>query len=153
MAQKGRALPQKAGLFTRMNTKVELGYNRIARIRDLAELAEVLFPGNKTHQRVFLAVVVELKYAEGQFLASLEWIAKKYGVSCRVLELVRAKMRRLGLIDHVSRFNQRHGYREGWEFSNRFQRSLVWLGDVWQEFSAVGDGRQEGKDRDLFKYL
>ena len=122
-------------------------------MRDLAELAEVLFPGNKTHQRVFLAVVVELKYADGQFLVSLSWIAEKYGVSCRVLELVRAKMRRLGLIDHVSRFNQRHGYREGWVFSNRFQRSLLRLGESWEGFCAVNDARQEGKDRDLFKYL
>jgi len=146
-------LPQKADLFKKMNAKVELGYNRIARIRDLAELAEVLFPGNKTHQRVFLAVVVELKYADGQFLVSLSWIAEKYGVSSRILELVRSKMRRLGLIDHVSRFNQRHGYREGWVFSRRFQSSLLRLGEAWQGFSAVGDARQEQKDRDLFKYL
>lgn len=136
-----------------MNAKVELGHNRIARIRDLAELAEVLFPGNGTHQRVFLAIVVELKYADDQFLPSLACVPEKYDVSCRVLELVRAKMRRLGLIDHVSRFNRRHGYREGWVFSNRFQGSLLRLGEAWQGFSAVGDARQEGKDRDLFKYL
>lgn len=146
MGSKGRS-------FNKMNTKVELGYNRIARITDLAEFAMVLFPGNRSHQRVFLAIVVELKYADGQFLPALDWVSDKYGISRRVFELVRAKMRRVGLIDHVSRFNQRYGYREGWVFSKRFQRSLLQLGESWQEFSVVGDERKEQKDRDLFRYL
>lgn len=136
-----------------MNTKVELGYNRIARITDLAALAIILFPGNRSHQRVFLAIVIELKYADGQFLSSLDCVCDKYGMSRRVFELARAKMRRVGLVDHVSRFNQRHGYREGWVFSKRFQRSLVQLSELWQGFCAVGDERQAHKDRDLFRYL
>ncbi|NLX26409.1 MAG: hypothetical protein GXY61_10695, partial [Lentisphaerae bacterium] len=102
------------------STKIDVNHSRIARIQDLDELAVVFFPGNKPHQKVFLAVFIELKWAEDQFLPVLEPIADKYGLSRRTLETVRAKMRRLGLIDHVSRFNQSHGYREGWVFSSKF---------------------------------
>lgn len=144
---------ENPSLLQKMRTKVELGFNNIARINDLADLAGVLFPGNKRHQKAFLAVVVELKYADQQFLPALEWIAAKYGFSRRVLELVRAKIRRLGVIDHVSRFNQRFGYREGWIFSKRFQGSLERLGSLWSGFVVVGDARQERRDRDVFRYL
>jgi hypothetical protein len=54
-----------------------------------------------------LSVFVELKYADDQFLPNLEWVADKHGISRRVLETVRAKLRRLGILDHVSRFNKR----------------------------------------------
>jgi len=136
-----------------MNTKIELNHNKITKIRDLADLAIILFPHNKRHQRVFLAIVVELKYAPGQSLGSLDWIAIDYCISRRVFEIVRAKMRRLGLIDHVSRFSRRSGYREAWMFSARISRSLVRLSELQQSFTEVGDARQERKDRDLFRYL
>jgi len=136
-----------------MNTKIELNHNRITKIRDLADLAVVLFPHNKRHQRVFLAIFVELKYAPVQSLGSLDWIAKDHGISRRVFEIVRAKMRRLGLVDHVSRFSKRAGYREAWMLSARFRRSLVRLSELQQSFTEVGDARQERKDRDLFRYL
>lgn len=113
-----------------MSTKIDLSHNRVARIEDLDELAAILFPGNKNHQRIFVAIFVEIKWAEGQFLPALEPVADKYGLSRRVLETVRAKMRRLGLIDHVSRFNQRQGYREGWVFSTRFSRALSRLAQI-----------------------
>ena len=83
--------------------KVELGFNRIARLNGLDDLARILFPGNRNHQRTFLAVFLELKYAEGGLLASLNFIPKKYKVSRRTLQRVRAKARKLGLIDHISR--------------------------------------------------
>lgn len=55
--------------------------------------------------------------------------AEQHAISRRTLERVRAKLRRLGLIDHVSRFNARRGYREGWVLSTRFERSLRQLAD------------------------
>lgn len=95
------------------STKIDVNHNTIGRVGDLDEFARVLFPGNKNHQKVFLAVFVELKYAEGGMLPKLDSICEDYGVSVRVLEIVRAKMRRMGLIDHVSRFNRSYGYRGG----------------------------------------
>ena len=135
------------------NTKIEFSHNKIARIQGLDELAGVLFPGNKNHQHVFLAIFIELKYAAGQFLPNLTPLCDTYGFSPRMLETVRSKMRRMGLIDHVSRFNMTHGYREGWVFSNRFSRSLARLSELIQGFKDIKGSLQERKDRDLFMYL
>jgi hypothetical protein len=62
-----------------------------------------------------------------------------------MLEIVRSKMRRLGLIDHVSRFNKAYGYREGWVFSNRFTRTLTRLGSLTSDFRERRDALQERK--------
>jgi len=135
------------------STKIELNCNKIARIQGLDELAKILFPGNKNHQRIFLAIFIELKYAKSEFLPSLLQLCDKYNFSPRMLETVRSKMRRMGLIDHVSRFNKRYGYREGWVFSRRFQRCLNRLADLFQNARLHKDDLQLRKDRDLFRYL
>ena len=146
-------LNEKAGVKNIPNTKIELNCNKIARIQDLDELAKVLFPGNKNHQKIFLAVFIELKYAPDQFLPNLSPLCDKYDFSPRMLETVRSKMRRMGIIDHVSRFNKRYGYREGWVFSGRFVRSIERIGSLFQKFRKRKDGLQEQKDRDVFRYL
>jgi hypothetical protein len=135
------------------NTKIDLNHNRPMRIEGLDELAPIFFPGNKKQQRLFLAIFVELKRAPAQFLSALEPIAQKYGFTSRSMETVRAKMRRLGLIDHVSRFNQRTGYREGWVFSRRFERCLSRLTELVEHFRDTSKAEQEAKDRDLHRYL
>lgn len=146
-------MTQKAGVKTIPSTKIELNCNKIAKMKSLDELARLLFPGNRNHQRVFLAVFVELKYTPSQFIPSLVPLCDSYDFSPRMLETVRSKMRRMGLIDHVSRFNKRYGYREGWVFSNRFMRSLERVGAMLQDFKDTKDNLQEQKDRDLFRYL
>jgi len=135
------------------STKIELNHNRIARIQGLDELAGILFPGNRNHQKIFLAIFIEIKYAEGEFLPSLTHLCEKYGFTARTLETVRSKMRRMGIIDHVSRFNKTHGYREGWVFSNRFSGGLKRLIELIQGFRDRKDSLQERKDRDLFVYV
>lgn len=135
------------------NTKIEVTYNKIARIQGLDELAALLFPHNKNHQKIFLAIFIELKYAPGEFLAELSSLCDRYGFSPRMLETVRSKMRRMGIIDHVSRFNKLYGYREGWVFSNRFSHSLNRLSSLIQDFRERKNGLQERKDRDLFMYV
>jgi hypothetical protein len=134
-------------------TKIELNHNKIARIQGLDELAWVLFPGNKNHQKIFLAIFIELKYAEDEYLPNLNHLCEKCDFTLRSLETVRSKMRRLGLVDHVSRFNKQYGYREGWVFSKRFSRALSRLADLPQRFRERKDPLQERKDRDLFGYL
>ncbi len=122
-------------------------------MEDPDEFANILFPHNKNHQRIFLAIFVELKWADSQFISALEPIADKYGLSRRVLETVRSKMRRMGIIDHVSRFNKKHGYREGWVFSNKFSRALIRLTEVTDRLREKKNRRQEQKDRDAYHYL
>jgi hypothetical protein len=144
---------KKAGVKNVPSTKVDMNHNKIARIQCLDELAGILFPGNRNHQRIFLAIFIELKYAPDQFLPVLSPLCDKYGFSPRMLETVRSKMRRMGLIDHVSRFNKAYGYREGWVFSHRLSRSLTRLAELVQGFEKKKDSLQERKDRDLFLYV
>jgi len=136
-----------------VSTKIDFNYNRIARIQGLDELGVVLFPGNKNHQKVFLSIFIELKYANNGFLANLIYLCDKYGFTPRMLETVRSKMRRVGIIDHVSRFNKAHGYREGWVFSSRLSRALKRLNELVLSFRGKTDILQEKKDRDLFRYI
>lgn len=139
---------------TAQNTKVKLGFNRIQRLRDLDELARLLFPGNKNHQKIFLAIFLELKYAENEYLNKLTFITDKYDVSRRSLQRVRSKARKLGLIDHVSRFSQKLGYREGWVLSTRFERSLEKLAEKVAGFKKrEGGAKREQKDWDALDYL
>lgn len=135
------------------STKIEFNHNKITRIQGLDELAGLLFPRNKNHQKVFLAIYIELKYAPDQFLFALSDLCNKYDFSPRMLETVRSKMRRMGLIDHVSRFNKTYGYREGWVFSNRFKNSLEKLLSLIKKFREERDTNREKKDRDLFMYI
>ena len=134
-------------------TKIEFSCNKIVRIKDLDELATLLFPGRRDQQKVFLAIFIELKYAKSQFIPNLRLLCKKYDFTPRILETVRSKMRRMGIIDHVSRFNKAHGYREGWVFSSRFSHSLGRLAELTQDFKERKDALQQRKDRDLFRYL
>ena len=135
------------------STKIEISHNKINRIQGLDELAVILFPGNKNHQKVFLAIFIEIKYANGEFVGSLSQLCQQYDFSPRMLETVRSKMRRMGIIDHVSRFNKQYGYREGWIFSNRFSKTLSRLSELIQNFRDHKEFLQERKDRDLFMYL
>jgi len=136
-----------------VSTKIEISHNRIARVEALDELAAILFPNNRNHQRIFIAIFVELKWADDQFLGALEPIADKYGLSRRILETVRAKMRRMGLIDHVSRFNKKHGYREGWVFSNKFGNALNHLADLTCQLRQPKSEIQKQRDKDLYRYI
>ena len=134
------------------STKIEMSFNKVGRMNDLDELAAVLLPGNRRHQRIFAAIYVELKWAPNQFLPVLQPIADQHRFSRRMLEIVRAKMRRMGLIDHVSRFNKTHGYREGWVFSNRFGRTLQRLAGLERQLRERKNPIQEKKDRDPVSY-
>ena len=135
------------------NTKIELNCGKISRVQGLDELAKLLFPGNKSHQKVFLSIFIELKYAPGEFMPILKPLCEKYSFSPRMLETVRSKMRRMGIIDHVCRFNKACRYREGWVFSSRFSRAFSRLSDLAKGFRNRKDALQEKKDRDVFMYV
>ena len=134
-------------------TKIEFNAKKIDRIQGLDELAPLLFPGNRRHQKVFIAIFIEIKYADDGFLPYLKPLCEKYEFSPRMLETVRSKMKRLGLIDHVSRFSKVHGYKDGWVLSTRFCHSLNRLANLAKGFKDKKDSLQEQKDRDLFRYL
>jgi hypothetical protein len=134
-----------------INTRIELAFNKIARISDASDLAELLFPSNRNQQHCFLAIWFSLKWAGPGLVPNLGAPAQQQGVSKRTLERVRAKLRRLGLIDHVSRFSARHGYREGWALSTRYERSLRQLADQVAMLKDVTRGARE-KDQLLLQF-
>jgi len=144
---------KKAGVKNIPSTKIEISYNKIQRMTGLDDIARILFPGNRNHQKVFLAIFIELKYAPRQFLPSLLPLCDKYKLSPRMLETVRSKMRRMGMIDHVCRFNSNYGYREGWVFSMHLKHSLSKL-TVFIDTQKQRKGfLQKIKDEDAVRYI
>ena len=132
------------------STKIELSFNKINRLTDLSDLAELLFPGNRNQQHAFLVIWISLKWADNCMVPNLTIPAEKHGVSRRTLERVRAKMRRMGLIDHVSRFSAEWGYREGWALSGRFECALRELADKIAQVKRPDAGVKE-KDEFLLQ--
>ncbi len=129
------------------STKIDLSFNRIARVGDLSDLSETLFPGNRNQQHAFLAIYLAIKWSERRFVTDLGDVAREHAISRRTLERVRAKMRRMGLIDRVSRFNTRFGGSEGWILSSRFERSLTRLASQAANFRVPSS---PSKDKDQF---
>jgi len=134
-----------------VTSKIDLSFNRIRCLNDLSDLAEILFPGNRNQQHAFLVIWISLKWADHRMVPNLGEAVRRHGVSKRTLERVRAKMRRMGLIDHVSRFNAKHGYREGWVFSGRFERALAALAGKVADLKDPGKGSRD-KDELLLDY-
>lgn len=126
------------------NTRIEISFNKLARIGDLEDLAEILFPGNRNQQHAFLVVWIALKWRPG-IVPNLTDAAGPHSVSRRTLERVRAKLRRLGLIEHVSRFSARYGHLEGWVLSTRFERSLRQLAE---QVAALKDTQTGSHEKD-----
>jgi len=125
------------------SSKVDFSFNRIRRLGDLSDLAEILFPGNRNQQHAFLAIWISLKWAGNRMVPNLAEVAEQHGVSKRTLERVRAKMRRMGLIDHVSRFSQRLGYRDGWLLCPRFENGLRQLAELAAQLKDTAVGSQD----------
>ena len=127
------------------STKIAWSFNKIAKLADSADLAEMLFPGNRNQQHAFLVLWLSLKWADHRMVPNLASVTRQHGISRRTFERVRAKLRRIGLIDHVSRFNAQHGYREGWVLSTRFQRSLSQLA---AKAAELADPERGSRDKD-----
>jgi len=133
-------------MFVMTPTKIDVGFNKLRRVKDLDDIAAVLFPGNRRHQYAFAVIFLQIKWSN-DVGADLRQRTLAQGVTRRVFERTRAKMRRLGLIDHVSRFNRQHGYREGWVLSERFGRSMERLSACVSFAMAKTGPKQLEKDR------
>ncbi len=112
---------------------------------DASDLAELLFPGNRSHQHAFLVIWFTLKWAGPHIVPNLSEAAREHGISRRTFERTRAKMRRMGLIERVSRFSSRLAGREGWVLSTRFERSLEQLAG---KVAGLRDVAASSKDKD-----
>ena len=118
---------------------------------DFTELIEMLFPGNPNQQHAAACVFFELKWADS-IVPNLGYIESKYDVTRRILQRARAKLSRLGLIEHVSYLNSRYGGQHGWKLSSRFEMALRQLAEKAATFRGKNTSSKE-KDSMLLEFM
>ena len=118
-------------------------------------MARIFFPDNRNHRRAFVAIWLEIKYADSQFLPDMKLFEARHELSRRTIDAVRAKLKKLGLIKRISHFNPEFGYRAGWTFSGRFRQALGALakGLELAAGTTTVSTVDEQKDRDSIYYV
>jgi len=111
-----------------MAEHTKISFNHRKEISDYSDLVEMLFPGNRNQQHAAACILFELKWADN-IVPNLIYIENKYSTSRRILQRARAKLSRIGLIEHISSFNSRYGGQSGWKLSTRFEGALKKLSD------------------------
>lgn len=109
----------------------------------------MFFPGNRNQQHAAACIFFELKWANC-IMPNLGYIESKYGVTRRILQRARAKLTRLGLIEHVRYLNSRYGGQNGWKLSSRFETGFRQLADKCSMLREKAAGTQE-KDNMLLQ--
>lgn len=127
------------------STKIEFRYRRIAQIGDITDLAEMCFPGNRNLQHAAARILLRLKTGDGP-VAALSDLEREFEISRRTLQRARAKLARLGLIEHVTWMNSRYGGQSGWLLSSRMSKGLRQLADMidaWRADQRIERRRKE----------
>jgi len=132
-------------------TKIDFQHRRISQISDFTELIEMLFPGNRNQQHAAACIFFELKWADA-IVPNLGYIESTHSVSRRILQRARAKLSRLGLIEHVSYLNSRYGGQHGWKLSSRFETALKQLSERAAMFRDKSTSSKE-KDKMLVELV
>ena len=132
-------------------TKIDFQHRRISQLSDFTDLIAMLFPGSRNQQYAAACIFFELKWANA-IVPNLAHLERKYGISRRVLQRARAKLSRLGLIEHVSYLNSRYGGQHGWRLSSRFEAGLRLLADRCGCLRGVATSGEK-RDRVLLSLL
>lgn len=120
----------------------KISFNHRKEISDYSDLVEMLFPGNRNQQHAAACILFELKWADN-IVPNLVYIENKYNTTRRILQRARAKLSRVGLIEHVSSFNSRYGGQAGWKLSTRFEGALRRLADKCTGFRNTKTSSKE----------
>jgi hypothetical protein len=131
-------------------TKIDFQHRRISRLSDYTDLIGMLVPGNRNQQHAAACIFFELKWADS-IVPSLTYLEGKYAISRRILQRARAKLARLGLIEHVSYLNSRYGGQHGWRLSSRFETALRQLAGRSAAFRDKTGSRH--KDETLLVFM
>ena len=128
---------------TPISAKIEINKDRIYRISDPIQLAEIFFPSKNARQRraAFLAILFEIKNSPNQRLNTTDHIAKKYSLSQSALTKTRTKMTRIGLIRKIE------GY---WIFSTVFLKTIESLCEKIKAYQAPAQNRDQIGREHLF---
>ena len=132
-------------------TKISFHHRRISQIADFTELIVILFPSNPNQQHAAACIYFELKWAKG-LVPNLAYLERKQDVSRRILQRARAKLSRLGIIEHVSYLNTRYGGQHGWKLSSRFEGALRKLAEKGGDFRETKTGSKD-KDKMLLELI
>ena len=127
------------------STKIEFRHRKISQLGDIADLIATLFPNNRNQQHAAARILMELKQAK-ELVPNLGRLEQRYRISRRTLQRTRAKLARLGLIEHVSWMNSRYGGQQGWKLSGRMSTALRQLADKIDEWKK--DDRDERRQKD-----
>jgi len=132
-------------------TKIDFRHRIIRQIGDVTDLVEMLFPGNRNQQHAAARIFLVLKAAEG-LVPSLSFLQEQHSISRRTLQRVRAKLTRLGLIEHFTWMNSRYGGQSGWRLSSRMSTALRLLAgriDEWRLDCCPARRRKDAQLVDL----
>ena len=78
-------------------------------------------------------MLFELKWAD-YLVPNMAYMETKYNISRRTLQRTRAKLARLGLIEHISYLNSRYGGQSGWKLSGKFNSGLRMLAEKFDNW-------------------
>ena len=127
------------------STKIDFRHRRIGEIEDIADLVEMLFPGNRNQQHAAARILLALRGAD-ELVRSLSHLEQQWRISRRTLQRARAKLSRLGLIEHITWMNTRYNGQEGWKLSRRFCAALRGLADRVDELGKDTRAERSRKD-------
>ena len=134
------------------STKTDFKYRRIREISDFTELVEMLFPANRNQQHAAARILFELKWARSM-VPKMAYMESKYNISRRTLQRTRAKLARLGLIEHISYLNSRYGGQTGWRLSARFGSALRMLAEKYDSWRNDTHNARMEKEKALVDIL
>jgi len=123
----------------------KISFNHRKEISDYSDLVEMLFPGNRNQQHAATCILFELKWAD-LLIPNMAKLETQYDISRRILQRTRAKLSKLGLIEHVSYLNSRYDGQQGWKLSTRFERAL---NQQAQKCASFRDTKTSSKEKDL----
>jgi len=119
-----------------MAEHTKISFNHRKDISDYSDLVEMLFPGNRNQQHAAACILFELKWTD-LLMLNMANIETQYAISRRILQRTRAKLSKLGLIEHVSYLNSRYDGQHGWKISTRFERALNQLAQKCAGFREI----------------
>ena len=140
----GPILHKKAGVKSDMSEYTKINFNHRKGISDYGDLVELLFPANRNQQHAAACIFFELKWAD-KLVPNLSYLEKRYDISRRILQRARAKLSKLGIIEHISSFNKRYNGQVGWKLSTRFERGLKQLAE---KVAHLRDCKTSSKEKD-----
>ena len=132
-------------------SKIDFNHRQVSQISDFTELIEILIPLNRNQQHAAACIFFELKWADG-IVPNLAYLEQRHDISRRILQRARAKLSRLGLIEHVSYLNSRYGGQSGWKLSTRIESALKLLADRCICFRSR-QSSQKNKDQMLLSLV